>query len=157
VAARVDAFLTVPLYKAIYDKYKGYTLPPPAGLEREMATLGVSSKQTGKARQVFDRSAKQAGFTWAGTDRLTMPVLKNRPETKPIENSPPERKPNGGGGGGHDDLHPFVQGLLAKLPPPESEWSTADQAKWLKTAVQIFGLIYKADAESLIEVNIVKL
>ena len=38
-AARVEAFLVVPLYKAIYEKYKGYTLPPPAALEREMAGL----------------------------------------------------------------------------------------------------------------------
>jgi hypothetical protein len=61
-AAKATAFLTVPLYKAIYDKYKTGTIPPAAALESEMAGLGVAKKQTDKARQVFHRSAQQAGF-----------------------------------------------------------------------------------------------
>ncbi len=146
-SARVDAFLAVPLYKAIYDKYKGYTLPPPAALEREMASLGVAAKQTDKARQAFDRSARQAGFFWAGTDRLTMPVIKGAPETKPIDPPVVEKKGSGGGGddGGSGELHPFIQGLLKTLPKPESEWHIAERAKWLNTASSIFGLIYKGE------------
>src|SRR5687767_2037486 len=35
-AARAQAFLTVPLYRRIYDKFKGATLPPVSGLEAEM-------------------------------------------------------------------------------------------------------------------------
>jgi hypothetical protein len=64
--AKAHAFLAVPLYEALHKEYDGYSLPPPAALERKMNELGVSSKQTGKARQAFERSAKQAGFfcTW---------------------------------------------------------------------------------------------
>lgn len=113
-AARVEAFLHVPLYKAIFDKYKGYTLPPAAALEREMALLGVSPKQTDKARQVFERAAKQAGFTWAGPDRLVMPVLKDGDEgiapqpaePRPLEKGTPgaaAKSPMVGGGGGPPD------------------------------------------------------
>ena len=49
--ARADAFMHVPLYSSIYEQYKGQRLPPPKALEREMEGLGVSSKQTDKARQ----------------------------------------------------------------------------------------------------------
>ncbi|PPD16273.1 MAG: hypothetical protein CTY25_02425 [Methylobacterium sp.] len=152
--ARVDAFLAVPLYKALYDRYKGYTLPPPAALEREMALLGVSSKQTDKARQVFDRSAKQAGFFWAGNDRLTLPVIKSRPETRPVEDAPPapnrdfDQPQQGSGGSGGGGYHPFIEGLLKTLPATGKEWASRDRAKWLKTAANMFDLIYEGgDAE----------
>lgn len=75
-AARVTAFMNVPLYSAIFEKYKGHLLPPMKALEREMLSLGVSSKQTDKARQAFERSAKQAGFFEAGDDRLVRPRLE---------------------------------------------------------------------------------
>lgn len=151
--ARVDAFLKVPLYKAIYDKYKGYTLPPPAAMEREMANLGVSSKQTDKARQVFDRSARYAGFFALGPDRLVIPPLKDQPETRPLDEppDPPEHKPAGGGGG--SEFHPFIQGLLATLPKPETEWPAAERAKWLQTAASIFGLIYKGGGSVKVTVD----
>src|ERR1700720_4826733 len=51
--AKVRAFLNVPLFKAVYEQNRGKQLPPPAALEREMAGLGVSEKQRGRARQVF--------------------------------------------------------------------------------------------------------
>lgn len=151
-AARVDAFLSVPLYRAIYDKYKGYVLPPAAALEREMAALGVSSKQTDKARQAFDRSAQQAGFFWAGKERLTLPVVKNTPETKPIDNytTPPTQSERsavsgGGGGGGGGGYHPFIEGLLKTLPETGSSWPHRDRAKWLRLAANAFDLIYEGE------------
>ena len=58
-AARAESFMRVPLYAAVYEKYRGHMLPPAKALEREMQSLGVSSKQTDKARQAFERSAKQ--------------------------------------------------------------------------------------------------
>lgn len=155
----MEAFLRVPLYKAIYDKYRGFTLPPQAALEREMALLGVTPKQTDKARQAFERSAAQAGFFWAGKDRLVMPSMKggqSEPapsEPRPLEpgspGAPSEKPAHGGGGGGGNDLHPFIAGLLASLPPakvgqPKPEWPIAEQAKWLQTAASIFTLMYES-------------
>lgn len=140
-AARVEAFLHVALYKAIYDQYKGYTLPPPAALEREMVKLGVSSKQADKARQAFDRSFKQAGFDWAGADRLVMPVLKSEnnnappPETKPIEQGSPGAEPlgsRGTGGGEPPDRVELIRMLLRYLP---DKGLTNDQLiRWLRAA-----------------------
>lgn len=71
--ARADAFLAVPLYRAIFDQYRGHLLPPTKALEREMVTLGVAPKQADKARQAFERSARQAGFFAHGEDRLVQP------------------------------------------------------------------------------------
>lgn len=145
--ARAEAFLHVPLYGRVYEHFKGYTLPGAAALEKYMADVGVSSKQTDKARQAFMRSAKQAGFFAHGEDRLVRPA---GPGTKPID-KPKEQKSddreksrNGGGNGGDSGgLHPFIEGLLKSLPPPDSEWSVADRVKWLQAASLIFDLIYK--------------
>lgn len=71
--ARVEAFMTVPLYRAIYDEYEGRALPPDEGLERKIAELGVSPKQTGKARQAMNSSAKLAGFFEIDRTRLIRP------------------------------------------------------------------------------------
>lgn len=75
-AARVEAFLTVPLFLAIFTDFQGTVLPGDNGLEHRMAALGVSPKQTAKARQAFQRSAERAGFfRMGGRDRLVKPPL----------------------------------------------------------------------------------
>ncbi len=72
--ARVQAFLNVPLYLAIFEEYKSGQLPQDVGLERKIQSLGVPEKQAARARQVFARSAEQAGFFNYGKDRLVRPV-----------------------------------------------------------------------------------
>jgi hypothetical protein len=148
-AAKAEAFLSVQLYRAIYEKFKGNSLPPQAGLEREMVNLGVAPKQSDKARQVFQRSAKQAGFFEFGIDRLVMPPLNGAPQPAATSAPAPEKAPVlAAGGGGGDDLHPFIKGLLQKLPEPESEWPVEQRAKWLTTAMNIFDLMYTTPANA---------
>ena len=62
-------------------------LPPPAALERFMGDIGAASKQTGKARQAFIRSARQGGYFAHGEDRHVRPAAAELggPGTKPIE------------------------------------------------------------------------
>jgi hypothetical protein len=156
--AKAHAFLAVPLYEALHKEYDGYSLPPPAALERKMNELGVSSKQTGKARQAFERSAKQAGFFAHGADRLVMPAFGGRPldgASGPEKSHPRQEDPgkHGGAGGGGKDLHPFIAGLLRTLPEPETEWPIRDRVKWLRTASQIFGLIYEGEGAIKIEIE----
>jgi hypothetical protein len=149
-AARAEAFLTVPLYKAIYDRFKGSVLPPPAALENEMNSLGVSRKQTDKARQAFQRSAQQAGFFAFGTERLVLPATGpgGAAVLEPKQDVPEPRQPHGGSGsggganGGGSNLHPFVEGLLKTLPAAETEWKTEGRRKWLQAAANVFDLIY---------------
>lgn len=101
--ARAKSFMTVPLYAAVYENYRGKTLPPPKALEREMVNLGVAPKQSDKARQIFERSAREAGFTAQGENRLVMPRF-DRVVTPPAKDIlPPPPKPPGGGSGGGDN------------------------------------------------------
>jgi hypothetical protein len=99
---KARAFLNVPLYKAVYEKYRGGVLPPAAAFERDIAGLGVAEKQKDKARQVFGRSASQAGFSEAGKSKLVMPafaVKSDMPAPVDAEDNPDREK--GGGGGGY--------------------------------------------------------
>jgi hypothetical protein len=145
--ARVDAFLHVPLYSAIHDKYRGFTLPPAAALEREMVALGVAPKQTGKARQAFMRSARQAGFFVHGEDRLVRPSFNPTPTTRPIDPPPPPppNKTGGGGGDGGDEgpRHRLIVGLFESLPKDGDTMTAEDAADWLETAAANLRLVYK--------------
>jgi hypothetical protein len=116
--ARARAFMNVPLYKAVYEKYKGGVLPPDAAFERDIVGLGVAEKQKGRARQVFEKSAEQAGFFEHGKNRLVMPGIAAAEPIESEENGgggkppapPPPPPPQG------PELHPFIQGLLKTLP-----------------------------------------
>lgn len=146
-AAKADAFLNVPLYRRVYDEHKGSTIPPVAALEREFLGFGVAPKQTARARQVFERSAEQAGYFEVGKDRLVRPTVRQGDVVDP--EAAPDDADKGKGGGGEppkDGLHPFIQGLLKTLPPKEGDnWSLPDRAKWLRLAASAFDMIYIAD------------
>src|SRR5262245_8094406 len=47
------------------------------------------------------------------------------------------------GGSTDKSPDPLIQGLVNRLPEPDSIWSLNDRVKWLRTAANIFGLIYK--------------
>ena len=145
--AAAKAFLTVPLFRAVYDKYIGQHLPPAAALEREIASLGVARKQAGRARQAFERSAEQGGFFHHGRERLVEPTSKTGTARTPKPETIPPKSAVGGNGGGGGDLHPFIVGLLDTLPIPNTSWPSSERQKWLKTAEHIFSLIY-ADENS---------
>jgi hypothetical protein len=81
-AARVEAFLAVPLFDAIHEAFKGGDLPSDALLERKMADLGVSPKQTSKARQALQRSAERAGFFKTKKGRLIQPADSTKSESE---------------------------------------------------------------------------
>lgn len=147
-AAKAEAFLSVPLYRAIYDKFKGATLPPASALENEMANMGVAKKQTDKARHTFQRSAQQAGFFAFGQDRLIMPATgpgnqndQNEPEKEKEDQKKQKKQDDDGGIGG--GRHPFIAGLIKELPTEGDDWGTEDRGKWLQAAATIFDLIYK--------------
>jgi hypothetical protein len=166
-AAKVDAFLSVPLYAAVYEKYKGQRLPPMKALEREMQNLGVSSKQTDRARQAFERSARQAGFFEAGDDRLVRPKTdlitvpqgsqddsrdkqQRRADDEDRLRRERERNRHGGDGNGPDD--PLIVGLVQRLPETTGKWDAEARAAWLRLAVSIFDVVYgKAEADISVE------
>jgi hypothetical protein len=143
--ARMNAFLNVPLYSKVYEQFKGGPLPPQAGLERTIGSMGVGSKVRDRARQALLRSAKQAGFFDAAPDRLVRPNIKS--ETPPPGNDQGgdgSRSGNDGGNDGEDHLHPLIKGLLETLPKPGTEWEVQGRLDWLNMANSILKMIYKA-------------
>lgn len=143
-AAKVQAFLSVPLYAAVFDKYKGGTLPPTAALEREMVGLGVSDKQKDRARQVFERAAEQAGFFEHGKNRLVQPGLASRSDKSSETPPPPPPPPPGGGGGGGGGVtgDMLLDALIAKLPKAGQTWDVDARITWLKMVEMGFQLAY---------------
>jgi hypothetical protein len=158
-AAKAAAFLNVPLYNRTYETYKGKQLPPrPIGLENAFVTFGVSPRQKDKARHVFDRSARTAGFfASSAEDRLVMPIISNGPTATADEEMQIAAEPSHvvpatapASHRARRELDPFIEGLLERLPPslplPEkTAWSVSDRAKWLQAAAQIFDLIYEGN------------
>ena len=144
--------MTVPLFKALYENYKSGVVPPAAALEREIVGLGVSEKQKGRARQVFERSAEEAGFFEHGRNRLVMPGLPPRDEKLDGDKSSGGKKGGNGNGGGNGptppEIDPIIKGLLARLPKAGETWPDAERKLWLQLLEGSFKLIYKDKAPS---------
>jgi hypothetical protein len=145
---RARAFLSVPLYRAVFDNHKGEALPPTAALENELVSLGVAATLKTTARQVLERSAESAGFYEAGRDRLVMPGFRSS------EGSTQEHQDHLGGGGGgvggppSGQLPLAISVLLDALPEPLSVWPKHARAKWMQALSNAFDSIYKTDESS---------
>jgi hypothetical protein len=127
--ARAEAFLTVPLYRKIYDEFKGHTLPGIEGLENTMVRLGVSPKQKERARQAFQRSAEQAGYFQHGSDRLVAPAMVDPP-------ADPEKPKEQAGG----VLPSGVEALMVQLLEEGEDWPPETTDAFVKAARTIYKL-----------------
>lgn len=142
--ARVDAFMRVPLYRAIVAQHDGHTLPPAAAFQREIIGLGVAAKAAERARQVFDRSARHAGFTKAGTDRFVTPIVAGRErgaEGDTQQSRETERRSSGDDGG--DGVDPVILALVKKIPPTGTQWPLEEQVQLLQMLAMSFHMTYK--------------
>lgn len=136
-AARVEAFLNVPLFAAMFKEHNRRRLPPAAALEQHITRLGVAPKQASRARQTLLRSAERAGFMDAHDDRLVMPAgahgeaasVPDSVEEQVRRDTPPP------------DLDPMLRGLFERLPR-EGRWSQQERQHWLDAAKSIFVLVY---------------
>lgn len=146
--AKVEAFLNAPLFKRLYEKHQEGVLPPAAALEREIAGLGVAEKQKDRARQVFDRSAEQAGFFEHGKNRLVMPAFAVKPGSGSKDESSGSGGSGGNGGGGSNielNLDPLIIELLRKIPAAEEGWPEAKRLRWMRTFAMNVSQIYDAE------------
>jgi hypothetical protein len=141
---------STPVRRAIFDNYKNGVLPPAAALARDMVGLGVAEKTKDRARQLFERSADQAGFFAHGRNRLVLPAVAVRDEAPPLREEKPEPENGGGGGGGGDQpaIDPIIKGLLARLPKSGAVWPEGERKLWLELLCGSFKLIYKDKAPS---------
>jgi hypothetical protein len=143
-AARADAFLLPELYSRMYEQYRGQVLPPPPAIERHMEQLGVSPKQKGRARQVFQKSAQYAGYVDPGSGRFIRPGTgPESDQSQQIQRRTSGGGTGGDGGGDQVDIDPIIQGLLARLPKSGDVWPEAERKLWLNLLEGSFKLIYK--------------
>ena len=146
-AAKVGAFLNVPLYQEMFERYEGHVLPPAAAIERQMVELGVAKKQADRARQTFMKSAQAAGFIDPQTGRFVKPGVPS-PAPKEAESQKEHKGSSGGGDDGNTlppDIDPIIVGLLQRLPKSGSVWPEAERKRWLDLLSGCFWLIYKRD------------
>lgn len=59
-----------------------------------------------------------------------------------------ESRSEGGRGATCDSL---IQGLIDRLPHPDSVWLPSERAKWLRTAESVFDLVYKVGDTDQVE------
>lgn len=148
--AKAVAFLEVPLYWRLHEMYEGRMLPPDAGLEAEMRTLGVSPKSVSKARQSFQRSASSAGFFAAGKDRLVRPAPsgsgRGAIEAEQQEDQPSdlEEEPKNQEQIGPSD--PLLTGLWSKLPAVKP-FTPTERLQWLELMRLALDLVYGEEEE----------
>jgi hypothetical protein len=147
-AARVDAFLTVPLFKALYDNAGrgGGKLPTDIkGIERWIIDCGVVPNQAPRARQTFQRSGKLAGFFDHGEDRLIPPALnhKARTDVDTVESvAVTTQEPRSVWSQTAIMQHPLIVGMLQTLPDPGSKLSSEFLNDWTGTFERNLRLIY---------------
>jgi hypothetical protein len=146
--AKVDAFLSVALYRALYDQHRGQQLPPTAALHRELEGLGVSPKQVERARQVMERSAEAAGFFEGGRDRLIMPAKLGHEDNITDDTSSGGGNGSDRGGGNVLPVDPIIAGLLARLPASGANWPGEERKLWLDLLEGSFKLIYRDEGSS---------
>lgn len=133
---------------------------------KEIASVLHGIEGTSISVEIFNGSVPMGKLTARDalsqiTDAVTSMLSHRKSEyfggrghTKPDETPPPDPENNGGGsGGGGSGYHPFIQGLLDSLPQPKSQWAVSEQAKWLQTAANIFGLIYKGEGNITVKLN----
>lgn len=155
-SAAVEAFLSIPLYRRLYDNFSAQLLPPDTGLEAEIRSMGVTEKSVPRARQVFQRSATYAGFFRAGRNRLVRPATVARAQaSSPIsaeveapsagDQPSPDVPPVPGAAGPTD---PLLLGLWSKLPT-EGPFDNAQQQQWLEMAKLALKMVYGDDSPIL--------
>lgn len=149
--AKAEAFLNVPLFAAIYKNHKDGVLPPANGLEREIGGLGVSEKQRGRARQIFERSAEQTGFFEHGKNRLILPAIAIKdtaaPNAQDRDDSGNGNNSSGWSGDGFAELmlDPLLMALLRKIPSVEDGWAKDKRIRWFKTFAMNVSQVYDDD------------
>ncbi|MFZ2060677.1 MAG: hypothetical protein WAU82_06680 [Candidatus Binatus sp.] len=132
------AFLSVPLYRAIYDKYKGRLLPGDAVLEADMVELGVAPKQKSRARQGFQRSAEQAKL---GKDRLVMPGGVSL-DSKANGGASRKMDQQFGSQTSDSEINPLIASWIEELPA-SGEWTRDERDSWIRVFQRVVDKLYK--------------
>jgi len=149
--AKIAAFLGVPLFKAVYDHYRGQALPADVGLKNALEhQFGVVKARVATAHRVLMSSAQEAGFFSTGKGHLVEPPTKPATEDGggesqdqgrrlPLPSGPPPPPPPAG-------IHPVLQGWL-QLLPTDGEWAKRQRDTWLQGFTAAIDILYRIKKE----------
>lgn len=139
--ARAVAFLNVALYARLYDDFKARLLPPDSGLEEAIRQLGVAPKQVVHARQVFQRSADQAGYFRVSNQRLVKPPFGGNDDAAPA-GAPAETKKTSDIGSPLTDKPAIIVEVFKRLPSDGADFPSAERTAWLRALMANLNLVY---------------
>jgi len=152
IQAKLAAFLDIPLFTNIYERFRGQALPPEVGLKNLFhGTYKISYDRLQSALRVFYNSAEQAGFFQISGDRsrLITPVIARQTEKKVTsatkeESTVEKQRTTGGGSGGEGppSVHSAIIGLLRELPPPGTPWNSTNKKRFLDAFKATIDFIY---------------
>lgn len=153
---RAEAFLEVPLFREIYERFRNHALPPEVGLKNLLRnTYSIVGDRIAPAARVFYESAEQAGFFETSPDRTQLiPPLMNSSDKSISEEKQgegrvdetthtPERA-RAVGGDGTGGIHSALAGLLRELPPP-GPWDDRKKQQFLGAFTALFDFIYPSE------------
>jgi hypothetical protein len=153
--ALIDAFFAVPMYRTLYENFKGQRLPEELGLKNLLRTrFGVPvGYRNAQAVRILMQSAEQAGLFKVNNGQRTHfilpPIAAGKASTDQVKgsNGPNTDSGNGtgsgsgsGNGSGHGSGSPgvlpitthgfMIDGLWQELPSGQ-EWNNAEFSQWL--------------------------
>lgn len=157
--ARVEAFLAVDLFKKVFDRYHGTTLPENVGLRNLLQNeYQVVTDRVAPTVRILIDSAQQAGlFDAAGNrTRMVMPLGASAPPAPTTPPAPPRNETpevprfgggNGGGGSGgagndQTGIDPAILGLLQRLPPGGTSMSAKRRKALIDAFTNVVSFIY---------------
>jgi hypothetical protein len=159
---RLDAFMEVELFRKVFDRFNGTTLPESVGLKNllENEYKIVPDRVAPTVRILLD-SAEQAGLFEASggnrtrlvtplgldaTAQFTVPSVKAEVTTD-------ERPPSGTGSGGADSsssgIDPAIVGLLRRLPPGGTPMSEKRRNALIQAFTNVVEFLYPSDADEV--------
>lgn len=157
--AKVEAFMAVDLFKRVYDRYHGSTLPEQVGLRNLLTTeYQVVPDRVAPTVRIMLDSAEEAGLFKAAGNRtkMVMPLTLpggNAQLTSPLPPPQADTTKNGGGGGGNgsggggggddvDGIDPAIIGLLRRLPASGTPLSSKRRKALIDAFTSMVGWIY---------------
>lgn len=160
VKSKIEAFFSVPLFKIVYEHFKGKMLPPQVGLKNliENQFRIVKARVTPTLRVLME-SAEYAGFfnTHGDNTRLIEPSMETTHTTQSEthatshkEDGKPEispaRKGEGESGGPPTGIHTAIIGLLRELPSP-GPWKKSQKEGFMQAFKSTIDFIYPEEKE----------
>lgn len=135
-AARVEAFLNVPMFRKAYEYFKDRQLPPNSGMRNHLQNEhGIPGSQTQRVLRVLMESAAQAHFFKArgGRSHMIKPLIRD--EVDPSDSA------------GHDDQEQHDEGSASPTPvQPPSPPASVEQVR-LEYVRKLIGQVGSPDHE----------